>query len=58
MKLVAEGVESQGQLEYLKSRGCQELQGFLFSRPVSAREISALLENEKSSNPTHLTSVK
>ncbi len=58
MKLVAEGVESQGQLEYLKSRGCQELQGFLFSRPVSAREISTLLENEKSSNTTHLTSVK
>ena len=36
LHLVAEGVETLAQLDYLKQRGCNEVQGFLFSRPVSA----------------------
>lgn len=54
MKIVAEGVESQGQLDYLKSQGCQELQGFLFSRPVEAKEINELLAKEGKSEIPHL----
>jgi diguanylate cyclase len=37
--VTAEGVERQGQLEWLRSRGCEEVQGFLLSRPISAAEL-------------------
>jgi len=37
--ITAEGVERSGQLEWLRARGCHEVQGFLFSRPLSALEL-------------------
>jgi diguanylate cyclase len=37
--VTAEGVERQGQLEWLRRRGCHEAQGFLLSRPLPAAEI-------------------
>ncbi len=43
LKVVAEGVETIKQLEFLRSNHCDEVQGFLFSRPVSAREMTKLL---------------
>ncbi|MGB0085159.1 MAG: EAL domain-containing protein, partial [Rhodomicrobiaceae bacterium] len=39
----AEGVETQDQLEVLRTEGCTEVQGFFFSRPKSAAETRALL---------------
>ena len=36
MKVVAEGVETQAQLDFLCAHGCDELQGYLLSRPISA----------------------
>ena len=44
LKVVAEGVETDGQLNYLKRQGCDYAQGYLFSKPVSADEITALLD--------------
>jgi len=41
--LVAEGVETKEQMEYLIHNGCDTLQGFYLSRPVPARDIIALL---------------
>lgn len=43
LRTVAEGVEDAAQLALLRELGCDEYQGFYFSRPVSPREISALL---------------
>jgi len=43
MTTVAEGVETQGQLEYLARAGCDESQGFLHSRPVPRAEFEELL---------------
>jgi diguanylate cyclase len=37
--VTAEGVERPSQLEWLRARGCEEVQGFLLSRPVSAAEL-------------------
>ncbi|MDO9165125.1 MAG: EAL domain-containing protein [Rhodoferax sp.] len=36
MQTIAEGVETEGQLEFLRARGCTEAQGYYFSRPLSA----------------------
>lgn len=42
---VAEGVEEKDQLQFLISEGCQRIQGFYFSRPLPAKEITTLLMN-------------
>jgi len=43
-KVVAEGVETLDQLSRLEALGCDQAQGFLFSKPVNAREAEELIE--------------
>lgn len=43
LNLIAEGVETEEQLDYLRNRGCAEMQGFLFSHPLSETEAKRLL---------------
>ncbi|MCU6433364.1 EAL domain-containing protein [Undibacterium sp. Jales W-56] len=43
IKVIVEGVETNDQLDYLHKIGCQEIQGYLFSRPVGPDELSMLL---------------
>jgi predicted signal transduction protein with EAL and GGDEF domain len=43
----AEGVETKEQLEAIRSEGCTEMQGFLFSKPLPADEIDRLLASEQ-----------
>ena len=43
LDLIAEGVENRTQLKYLRSQGCSEVQGYIFSRPVPADEVKALI---------------
>jgi diguanylate cyclase (GGDEF)-like protein len=42
---VAEGVEQPEQLEYIKQLGCDLVQGYLFSRPVPASEVPAIVQS-------------
>ncbi|MEW6766268.1 MAG: EAL domain-containing protein [Pseudomonadota bacterium] len=43
LSVVAEGIETEAQLDYLRSTGCSEGQGYYFSKPLPAREITTLL---------------
>ena len=43
LRVVAEGVETESQLAELQSLGCDDAQGYFFSRPVPAEQVGALL---------------
>jgi EAL domain-containing protein (putative c-di-GMP-specific phosphodiesterase class I) len=45
LRVVAEGVEREEQLAFLRQHGCSEYQGFLFSPAVSADEFARLLRD-------------
>jgi len=45
IKVVAEGVETVLQVEALKAMGCEEIQGYIFSKPVPPWEIESMLTN-------------
>jgi diguanylate cyclase (GGDEF)-like protein len=47
LECVAEGVETERQLEFLRDSGCEVVQGFLFSHPIWGKEIVELLEASK-----------
>lgn len=43
LKIIAEGVETREQAEFLRRNGCQEFQGYLYYRPVSADMVTEML---------------
>ena len=45
LKTIAEGVETKEQLEYLKEQGCDEAQGYYFSKPLNVTDLEALLKS-------------
>jgi diguanylate cyclase (GGDEF)-like protein len=47
MELIAEGVETKSQYEYLVFHGCQQMQGYYFARPMPACDIENLLRGGK-----------
>jgi diguanylate cyclase (GGDEF)-like protein/PAS domain S-box-containing protein len=47
LNVIAEGVETRDQLEFLKRRGCDEMQGYLFSEPLTSDGFEALLRSGK-----------
>jgi diguanylate cyclase (GGDEF)-like protein len=46
LKVTAEGVETPGQMIFLKIHGCDQFQGYLFSRPVTAEEFAQMLSQK------------
>ncbi|RKE25981.1 PAS domain S-box-containing protein/diguanylate cyclase (GGDEF)-like protein [Paraburkholderia sp. BL23I1N1] len=44
LQVIAEGVETLAQLDFLKERACDEMQGYYFAKPLSTDAISALLQ--------------
>ncbi|MEQ1605548.1 MAG: EAL domain-containing protein [Pyrinomonadaceae bacterium] len=55
MQVVAEGVETEEQLEELRRQGCEFGQGYLFSRPMDAVAASRYIEHSLSNDPDELT---
>jgi diguanylate cyclase (GGDEF)-like protein/PAS domain S-box-containing protein len=53
LKVVAEGVETEGQMNFLRSHGCDEMQGYYFARPLSVEDCTrALIEGRRLHLPT------
>lgn len=48
MCVIAEGVERKEQLEYLQEHGCDKIQGYLFSKPIAAKDMEQLLAHWES----------
>ncbi|MFI8381148.1 EAL domain-containing protein [Pseudomonas sp. NPDC079086] len=46
LKVVAEGVETQAQMDFLKTQRCDEIQGYLISKPVPAEQFAQLLREQ------------
>lgn len=44
LRVVAEGVETEDQAQFLREHGCEEMQGYLYAKPLPVHEMRALLE--------------
>ncbi|MCK5871535.1 MAG: EAL domain-containing protein, partial [Methylococcales bacterium] len=51
LEIVAEGIETKGQLDFLAKKGCDYVQGYYYSKPVPSDEFIHLLQQEKSTDP-------
>ena len=45
IRTIAEGVETDGQLAFLRLQGCDEVQGYYFSKPLTAEQFEAFVKN-------------
>jgi len=48
LRIIAEGVESREQADFFRQHNCDELQGYLYSKPVPAEELIELMKQQAS----------
>jgi EAL domain-containing protein (putative c-di-GMP-specific phosphodiesterase class I) len=51
LTVIAEGVETEQQMEFVRRHGCDEAQGYLYSRPIPERELAAFLDRDADRTP-------
>jgi EAL domain-containing protein (putative c-di-GMP-specific phosphodiesterase class I) len=54
MSTIAEGVETPAQMEYLRAEGCDEMQGYFFSRPLPVAHFEAFVKTERARFARHV----
>ena len=57
LDVIAEGVETQGQLEYLKEQGCDVAQGYLYAKPQTPEELTPWLAAHQRLSETNVRSL-
>ena len=57
LEVIAEGVETEGQLEYMRQRGCDIAQGYLYSRPESTETLTPWLKANQRVSETNVRSM-
>jgi len=58
LKVVAEGVETQDQMRFLERRGCDEMQGYYFSKPLPAEELAGYLRKRRAAGEDTLSGLR
>jgi diguanylate cyclase (GGDEF)-like protein len=56
--IVAEGVETDKQLRYLKSIGCNKIQGFIFSKPLNSEKLNKILKDKSNRGEFNIDCIK
>jgi EAL domain-containing protein (putative c-di-GMP-specific phosphodiesterase class I) len=54
LKVIAEGVEETYEYDFLRSQGCFDMQGYMFSKPVPIEDIKAMIRNNTFSKEVKL----
>ena len=52
MRVIAEGVETQPQLDWLRQNACDEIQGFLYSRPLPVSDLVQRRQAHRAATPS------
>jgi EAL domain-containing protein (putative c-di-GMP-specific phosphodiesterase class I) len=53
LDVIAEGVETEGQRQFLESIGCHHFQGYLFSKPLPVADFDAYLARHSAATPAN-----
>ncbi len=51
LQVISEGTETREQLEFLRANGCDQIQGYYFSRPLPADQFTAFVASDPSLDP-------
>jgi EAL domain-containing protein (putative c-di-GMP-specific phosphodiesterase class I) len=51
LKVIAEGVENEAQMSFLRAHQCDEIQGYYFSKPLMVDEVAVKLRRHRSEPP-------
>jgi diguanylate cyclase (GGDEF)-like protein len=57
LEVIAEGVETEAQLEYMRDHGCDVAQGYLYARPESPEDLTPWLQANQRASDTYLRSI-
>ncbi|MGB9338972.1 MAG: EAL domain-containing protein [Polyangiales bacterium] len=57
LEVIAEGVETEGQLQYMQEHGCDIAQGYLYARPESPADLTPWLQANRRSSGTYMRSI-